>query len=115
MSNNLPSAERKILIDAQSMAHPTSITSTTQTISQTPCYGVQASWDAASLRTGALSVEGSIDNVNFVTISEIAVSALANSYLLNVEHAGYTHVRVVYTSTAGSGGSLTVYFSSKYV
>lgn len=97
-----------LLLNQVSMA--TSQASSALDISEVSGYSMQAVFTGSP--NGSLVVLGSNDvDLGFSTVDTHTINA-AGSYLLNVQSAQYTHVKVSYTATSGSG-SLTVRLAGK--
>lgn len=79
-------------------------------LESTPGYAIQFSWSGASTPVGTFSLEASNDNSVYTTINEstVAVSGASDSIMINVERPAYLYVRVSYTRTSGSGGSVLI-------
>lgn len=79
------------------------------------CY--QVSWTSTTA-VGVISVQGSVDGVNFVdlTFSPTLTQPASNSggYLINMALIPFPLIRLKYTKSSGSG-SLVVYMSAKGV
>lgn len=77
--------------------------------------GYQVSWTSSNA-VGVISVQGSIDNVNFIDLTfnpALAQPASNNgSYLINLALVPFPYIRLKYTKTSGEG-NLTVYGSGK--
>lgn len=77
------------------------------------CY--QVSWTSSNA-VGVISVQGSVDGVNFVdlTFSPVLTQPASNngSYLINLALLPFPLIRLKYTRTSGTG-TLTVYLSAK--
>jgi len=104
--------ENKKLLDGVSFA--SSQTSVSDAIYDALAFSVQFIWSGATAAAGDLIVEGSNDDSVFVPVSTTSITGeTTGSALINVERAGYSFVRVRWVRSAGSGGTLTVYLSSK--
>ena len=77
------------------------------------CY--QVSWTSSNA-VGVISVQGSIDGVNWddLTFSPVLTQPASNNgaYLINLALIPFPLIRLKYTRTSGSG-SLVVYMSAK--
>lgn len=77
------------------------------------CY--QVSWTSANA-VGVISVQGSVDGVNFVdlTFNPVLAQPASNNggYLINLALIPFPQIRLKYTRTSGTG-SLVVYMSAK--
>lgn len=89
-------------LDAADMS--SNITGDVINIQNVKGYAVQFIWTGAS-PVGELDIEASNDGETFTSILDSTLEVAANSgdYLVNVENALYGYIRVVYTSTSGSG------------
>lgn len=76
---------------------------------------LQVSWTGSS-PVGTLKVQGSNDNITFADdpeqASPLAISGSSGQALIKIANTSYNYVRVLYTSTSGSG-SLNVNLSAK--
>jgi hypothetical protein len=80
-----------------------SVTSQVFSVEHTPIVGIQAVWNG-SAPVGTLSLQGSIDGVNYFNIgSPVAVSGNNGTAYLTDPNAAYLYARLVYTRTSGSG------------
>lgn len=77
------------------------------------CY--QVSWTSANA-VGTISVQGSVDGVNFVdlTFSPVLTQPASNNgeYLINLALIPFPLIRLKYTRVSGTG-NLVVYMSAK--
>lgn len=77
------------------------------------CY--QVSWTSSDA-VGVISIQGSVDNVNFddITFTPGLTQPASNNgaYLINMALVPFPYVRFKYTRTSGSG-NMTVYLSAK--
>ena len=104
--------ENKKILDE--VAFDASQTSSSDYIGDCKTYAIQFIWSGATGATGDLIVEGSIDNATFVPVDSFGITGESSgSRLVNVEIAGYSHVRVRWAYSAGSNGTLSVYIASK--
>ena len=75
----------------------------------------QVSWTSTTA-VGTISVQGSIDGVNFIDLTFNPVlsqpSSNSGSYLINLSLLPFPLIRLKYTRTSGTG-ALTVYLSAK--
>jgi hypothetical protein len=99
----------KHLINAASMA--ADIASTVEDLGEVPGFCVHLIWSGG---TGTVSVQGSNDGTNFVTVASDATGGSAGQFLLNIERCHYRYVKVIYTRASGSG-TLDCYLSGKAV
>lgn len=101
------------LLSAGSMTGTTTIKSLPLDLLKLTGAALQASWTGTP--TGTLSVEGSIDGINY---SDIGASiptqpaGAAGSVLLNLVDLQFRYARMSYTNATGSGG-LTVMGEAK--
>lgn len=104
--------ENKELLSAVDFAQ--SQTSASDFIGDVLAFAVQFNWTGATAATGDLIVEGSIDNVVFIPIDIYGISGeTSGARLVNIERAGYSHMRARWVYTSGTGGTITVLLSSK--
>lgn len=106
--------ENKKLLDSVNFA--VNQTSPSDAINDAMAYAVQFIWSGATAAAGDLIVEGSNVDVasSFVPVSTTSITGeTSGSALINVERAGYAFVRTRWVYSSGSGGTLTVYLSSK--
>lgn len=76
-------------------------------------FAIQCMWTGFSATSASIIVEGSIDDQTFTAIDEYSIPAGATgSYLINVEKAGFSSVRVRFTQTGGAG-TLNGYINGK--
>lgn len=104
-------------LDAVSMG--ASQTSSAISIKDSLGYAAQFVWSAGTLPIGTFIVEGTNDNVEapmsnptYTPVSSSAVSGSSGDFMLNVERAMYSYVRVRYARTSGTA-TLTVKVSVK--
>jgi hypothetical protein len=66
-------------------------------------YGIQAVWTAANSPVGVLSLQVSMDNVNWTTLAgtNVSLTGSAGNTLWRDASPFYKYVRVAYTSTSG--------------
>lgn len=88
---------------------------TTVDIMDNICY--QVSWTSTTA-VGVISVQGSVDNVNFddLTFDPVLAQPTSNNgrYLINLSVVAFPYIRVKYTRTSGTG-NMKVYMSAKGV
>lgn len=73
--------------------------------------------NATGTPTGTFDLQGSLDQVNFVSItlpSTPSLAGAATSILIDCNQLSFPYLRVVYTRVGGSG-SLAIYASGKEV
>ena len=75
-------------------------------------YALQFSWSGYSTGSVTVETQGSNDDTTFTTIDSFIISTNPTSYILNVEKAGYSNVRVKVTSSSGTG-TLTAIINGK--
>lgn len=77
------------------------------------CY--QISWTSSDA-VGVISIQGSVDGVNFIDLTFDPVLTQPNSnngsYLVNLALIPFPYVRPKYTRTSGTG-NMTIYLSAK--
>lgn len=77
-------------------------------------FSFQFIWSGATGASGDLVVYGSIDNQTFVPLDSYTISGESDgSRLVNVERAGYSYTKASWAPSGGTGGSLTIWLSSK--
>lgn len=84
-------------------------------------YAVHFSWANGSGTIGTLIVEATNDNLEdaylitpvYSIIASAAVTTNSGDWLLNVERAMYSYIRLRWVPSAGTGGTLTAKTSSK--
>lgn len=62
--------------------------------------------------TGTITIQASNNNIDFATLTTVALAGAAGSDIKNFNDIGYLFVRVIYTF-ASSTGTLTTYISCK--
>jgi len=92
------------------------ITSTSQNLNSIHHFAVQFIWTGASTPVGTVILQGSNDNITFTDISDslLAVSGNSGSCLINYDLPSFGFVRLKYTRTSGSGGTVTCTINGKY-
>lgn len=100
------------LIQGQSMISTFSTPS--KDISEIKGAAVQAVWSAGSTPVGATTLEGSLDDINYVTISgsSLSVSGNTGNNLYNIDSPNYKFIRLTYTASSGTG-TMSVRISGK--
>lgn len=89
-------------------------TSESDFIGDSLAVSLQFIWSGAVGAGGDLIVEGSIDNATFVPVEiQTIAGETSGAFLVNIERAGYSYIRARWVYTAGVGGLLTVWQSSK--
>src|SRR4029077_10198555 len=78
------------------------VTTSSYNIDSIRSYCVQAFW-SGSAPVGSLSLNGSLDGINFVSVATLSVSGNTGSDMFNVEFPAYSYVQLVYTFTSGTG------------
>jgi hypothetical protein len=103
----------EVIVDAVSMT--ADFTSEPQDISSTRSYSIQAVWEGATNASSAdtFTLEASLDNENFTTISSAAVDTEEGTILMNVEFPAYPYIQVSYDQSTTSAGTMTVKLSEK--
>lgn len=83
-------------------------------ISDCTMVAIQAVWSGTT-PVGTVAIEGSLDGVNFSSISAstISVSGATGNGIVNVGYTAVPFVRATFTYTSGTVASLKVYLSSK--
>lgn len=91
------------------------ITSSVQNLNAVHHIAVQFVWTGASSPVGTVELQGSNDNSTFTSISDsvLAVSGSSGSCLINYDFPNFGYVRVKYTRTSGSGGTVTCTINGK--
>jgi hypothetical protein len=92
------------------------ITSSSQVLNSVHHFAVQFIWTGASTPVGSVILQGSNDNITFTDISDslLSVSGNSGSCLINYDLPSFGHVRVKYTRTSGTGGTVTCTINGKY-
>lgn len=92
-----------------------SITSPTTQIDKIDQLCYQVSWTSSNA-VGVISVQGSVDNENFIDLTFTPVLTQPNSdngsYLINLSLIPFPYIRLKYTRTSGTG-NMKVYLSAK--
>lgn len=94
-------------------ASTATLTSSSTNIQFLDDIAYQAIWTGTP--TGTLTIEASLDNSNWATITTTFTSnpaGSASNSVANVPTAGYSYLRVKYTRTSGTG-TLTIYVAGK--
>jgi hypothetical protein len=83
-------------------------------VSDCTALAIQAVWSGTS-PSGTVTIEASLDGVNFSTYgaSSISVTGASGSGVVNSGPIGFPFVRATFTYTSGTVASLKVYLSSK--
>jgi hypothetical protein len=83
-------------------------------VSDCTALAVQAVWSGTS-PSGTVTIEASLDGVNFSTYgaSSISVTGASGSGVVSSGPIGFPFVRATFTYTSGTVASLKVYLSSK--
>lgn len=93
------------------------IISPAQTLDFTRSYCVQFGWSGASTPVGTFALEGTNDDSltlwTQITDSLASVSGASGSIMVNVELPAYKYVRIHYTSTSGTGGTVNATIHGK--
>jgi hypothetical protein len=91
-----------------------SISSSLVDVSDCTALAIQAVWSGTS-PVGTVTIEASLDGVNFSTYgaSSISVSGASGSGVVSSGPIGFPFVRATFTYTSGTVASLKVYLSSK--
>lgn len=78
-----------------------SSSSTSECINSYSLYAIQHIWTSF---TGSIKLvtEGSNNDIDYTTVDTTTISGASGSRLINVEKAGYSHVRVSVTFISGS-------------
>jgi hypothetical protein len=81
------------------------VTSESINVSEIDLYCVQVVWSNGVGLDGTLTLEASLDDETYTTVngSSLLVSGASDSIMYNVTNPGYIHVRLKYTSVAGTG------------
>jgi hypothetical protein len=102
------------LMDAVALSSTNTVTSPTFNASNLDNVGLQVTF--AGTMVGTITVNCSIDNVNFQPLTfapALAQPAGSNlSYLISLNQVPFPYIQVSYTNSGGSG-TLTVYLSAK--
>jgi len=89
------------------------VTSPSVDLSKTDGYSVYAKWSGAAA-AGSIELQASLDDINFVTMSSSGtVVAGPGEALWEITSAFYDKIRVVFTPTGGSVGTLNVQINGK--
>lgn len=70
-------------------------------------------WTGGTGTTGNMSLEGSLDGTNFVSLGTSAVSTNSGTSAIALSNTPYPFMRAVWTPSAGTGGTVTAYFAGK--
>ena len=72
-------------------------------------YAVSFSYTGATTPNGNIVLQASNDGSNYSNIDEtlINISGSSDTHVINVEKPCYLYVRLKYTRTSGSGGTIT--------
>lgn len=101
------------IINNQSMAG--NLESSVVDIDSISCFAIQYSWTSFSGDGNELiTTYASNDNQVWTQIDSFIPSDITDSTILNIEKAGYRHVRVNYTA-GSSSGTLKVTISGKVI
>jgi len=97
-----------------SVSSTNTYTSPTQAVANKDNIGLQVAFTGTM--TGTLTVNCSIDNVNFTSLTfnpALTQPSGSNlSYLIDLNQVPFPYLNVAYTNSSGSG-TLTVFFSAK--
>jgi len=101
-----------VILDAVSTG--TDQTTSSISIRNIKGYAVQHVWTAGTGRTGEIDVSGSNqENGIYTCVDSYTIDTNSGDRLLNVETANYSYIKVTFTNTAGTGGTLTSILSTK--
>lgn len=91
------------------------ITSSSQSLNGVRGCAVQFIWSGATSPVGDVRLQGSNDNVTFTDISDsiLSVSGNSGSCLINYDMPNFGYVRLKYTRTSGSGGTVNCTINGK--
>lgn len=92
------------------------VTTSSSSVDVSDCslVAMQAVWSGTT-PVGTVTLEGSLDGVNFSTFgaSSISVSGATGSAVVTSNAIGFPFLRATFTYTSGTVASLKVYVSSK--
>lgn len=91
------------------------ITSTSQVLNGVKSFAVQFIWTGATTPVGEIVLQGSNDNSTYTNISDslLSISGNSGSCLINYDMPSFGYVRVKYTRTSGSGGTVNCTINGK--
>ena len=101
------------LLTSQSMAANFNTAATTVTFLDNVGYQINVT---TSNSTGTFAVQGSLDSVNWasLSLSGTPVAAAANDVIvININQFPFTYIRLAYTSTVAGTGTCDVYIDAK--
>lgn len=110
--NTLEIRRRETILD---QAITVGVTSTIVNLNAIEGYAIQATWSGGASFTGTLSLESSLDSVNFVEVpnSSQAITGATGTHLWNAVDQHYEFVRAKLVVTTGTATNMKMMYIGK--